>query len=152
LSADAFPGPHFPLGTYGTCSIDAVGPGGWRSGEGNGFTLTLSQIDAELTATYDGGGSSGSLDFTVTTATSANLAPSGQPLPGGWTFCGGGVDEAGAIADPVQAEAVLNITSGALTFNSSTLFLSIVGEIILPDGGVSCSGGQVTAAFTCNKE
>jgi hypothetical protein len=114
--------------------------------------LTLSEVGGVLTATFGDvtGGVSGVLDFSVTTDTSANLAASGQPLQGAWAYCGGGVDDAGGIADPVPSEATLNVTTGSLTYDSSTLFLSIVGEVIPP--GPSCSGGQVAAAFTCGKE
>jgi hypothetical protein len=149
MSADALPGPLFPLGVYGPCATTASNGGEGLAG--GTLSLTLRVVNGVLTATYSGGGPvSGALDFTVTTDTSANVAPSGQLLPGVWAYCGGGVSDSGAIASPVPAEATLSVAAGELTFDSRTLFLSIVGDVISPDAG--CTAGRVAATFTCKKE
>jgi hypothetical protein len=93
----------------------------------------------------------GSLHFEQTSSTSATIHPAGQSIVGGWTECGGGADEAGAIADPVPGTAPLVLTGATLTYNASKLFLTMVGKVDVRDGS-DCSGGTLSAAMTCPKE
>ncbi len=142
----------FPLGLYDGCSLEEE-PNtlGFFSG-----TVTLSLTRGVLAATFGGAdgsvtsGLSGSLDFTETTGTSASLAPAGQPLPGPWAECGGGGTPGGGIADPVPCGGTLDVASGMLTYDANTLFLTMVGNVELPDGGDHFAG-PLTATVTCTR-
>jgi hypothetical protein len=119
-----------------------------RSG-GDG-TIILSESDGVLVAKLSGT-PTGSLDFEKTSDTSATIHPAGQSIVGGWTECGGGADEAGAIADPVPGTAPLVLTGATLTYNASTLFLTMVGNVDVRKDS-DCSGGTLSASVTCPKE
>jgi hypothetical protein len=133
----------FPVGTYGPCStFDTPNTLG-----GSGGTITLSESDDVLVATFSGT-PAGSLDFEETSSTSATIRPAGQSIIGGWTECGGIVDQAGGIADPAPGTAPLILTGATLTYNASMLFLSMVGNVDVGDGS-DCSGGPLSAFVTC---
>jgi hypothetical protein len=125
--------PDFPLGMY-ACTANAT----VSNGTGGGFpgTLTITQSGSVLTATYADTGSefSGALEFTATTDSSANPAVPGQVFQ---ALCvlGGGVD-------------TVSVTSGSLTIDGNTLFLSLVGDY---EGSDSCAGVQATISFVCSK-
>jgi hypothetical protein len=137
---------RFPVGTYGPCSLSDTP----NTLGGGGATITLSETDGVLVAKFSGT-ATGSLDFDQTSSTSATVHPAGQSMVGGWTECGGGADEAGAIADPVPGTARLVLTGATLTYDASTLFLTMVGNVDVRDGS-DCSGGALSAAMTCPKE
>jgi hypothetical protein len=136
----------FPLGTYGPCSVtDSPNTLGVSGG-----TITLSSADGILVAKLSGS-PTGSLDFEETSSTSATIHPVGQSIVGGWTECGGGVSASGGIADPGPGTAPLVLTGATLTYNASTLFLTMVGNVEVADGS-DCSGGMLSATVTCPKE
>jgi hypothetical protein len=140
----------FPLGVYGDCSYQDSGQGTFGIGGGStmGATLTLTQAAAELTATYSTFHES--LAFAPTTGTSAALVAPGQSLPGGWSECGGGVTDAGFPISPTAGTSTLNLTSGALTYDAKTVFLSLEGTVV--DAGPDCTSGQtVSVSISCSK-
>jgi hypothetical protein len=142
--------PTFPLGVYDECTVATIvsmPSAGSLSGGGDyardAATVTLTQAGSVITVTeaalppdampsftvFDGF----ALQFVATTNTSASLTPSDQSFP--------------EFAGVVQGCDVTALSSGALTFNANTLYLSIVGQITNDAGGC-----QVTATFVCNKE
>jgi hypothetical protein len=138
-------GGSLPLGVYADCSITQTSGGGSGSISGAGGTLTLTQAGSVLTATYTDS-ASGSLEFVGTTDTSASLRAPGQTFNGLQAECGGG-------GLPVPVAAGLSVSAGELTYDASTLFMSVVGTFLTPDAGVSCQiqPGSVTVTITCSK-
>ncbi len=140
-------GSTFPVGLYGKCVSSA------SSGlDGADGTIDIALSGSQLTLTFPGDAApSGTLTFELTTSTSGRLAPPGQSLVGYWSWCGGGITDAGFPIDPTPTIGNLDVTSGAVTVDGSTVFVSIVGEAEPTEE--DCSGGQqVTATFTCSKE
>jgi hypothetical protein len=145
-SDDASTTASFPLGKYGPCALsDSPNTLG-----GSGGTITLSESDGVL-VTKLSGTPTGSLDFEPTSGTSATIHPAGQSIVGSFTECGGGANESGAISDPSPGTATLVLTGATLTYNASTLFLTMVGNVDVKDGS-GCFGGPLSATVTCPKE
>jgi hypothetical protein len=125
--------PDFPLGVY-ACTASATVP----NGTGGGFpgTLTITQSGSVLTAAYVDTGAEfgGTLQFKASTDSSANPAVPGQVFQ---AICalGGGVD-------------TVSVTSGSLTIDANTLFLSLVGDY---EGSDPCAGVQATISLVCTK-
>jgi hypothetical protein len=133
------------LGVYGDCSFGNLG---FASGTGGTLTLTKSQSGV-LTMTYANPQASFSLDFAPTSDTSATLAPPNQPMP--WSaLCWSGtvVTDSGLPIDPSSTSLTLMVTSGALTYDAETVFLSVVGT---PETDATCEG-KSTGSLTCSRE
>jgi hypothetical protein len=142
-----------PLGVY-TCLEDESG--GFLNVDGGSGTITLTQTGTRLTATYAEGSAAPTVSFTfaATSASSATLDPPGQPFSGSWVACGGGQTSGGGIADPAPGTATLSVTGGQLTYDATTLFMSIVGHSLtdIESGCQAASGSTtITATFTCKK-
>jgi hypothetical protein len=140
-------GSSFPVGLYGQCVSSS------SSGlDGANGTIDIALSGSQVTLTFPGDAApSGALTFVLTTSTSGTLAPPGQSLVGYWSWCGAGITDTGIPIDPTPRRGELDVTSGAVTVDGSTVFVSIVGEAEPIDE--DCSGGQrVTATFTCTKE
>jgi hypothetical protein len=142
--------PTFPLGVYDECTVTTIVSEpitGSLSGGGDyardAATLTLTQAGSVITVTEAATAPDGAptlpiadgfaLEFVATTNTSASLTPAGQSFP--------------QFAEVVQGCYVTALTSGALTFDANTLYLSIVGQVTNDAGGC-----QVTGTFVCNRE
>ena len=142
-----------PLGLYECASSES---GAFINIGGLTGTMLLNGSGTELTATYAVGDATPEVSFTfaVTSETSATLAPAGQPFLGAWVSCGGGVASNGGIADPVPGTATLNVTGGELTYNASTLFMTVVGHSLsdIQSGCLAPSGSlTITESFSCTK-
>jgi hypothetical protein len=143
---DGTGGPIFPIGVYDHCDVTTMAitlpqPGGG----GGGFaqddaTITLTQTGSVITATDQPTGPRGilaggfALDFVATTSASAILAPSDQPF----------VQFSGVVSNC----DVTALSAGSLTYDASSLYLSIVGQVT-NDAGAGCA---VSATFVCSKE
>ena len=151
------PGWSEVLGVYPHCAYSHLG-----IADGDGGTIALTQSPGgTLTVAYAQASDAGALftlHFTPTTGTSAALAPPGQLMP--WSeFCfAGGVtaNDSGFPPDPVPTPVTLSLTSGALTYDAETLFVSFVGTALL-DADATCGGGggggaQGAGSVTCSKE
>jgi hypothetical protein len=127
--ADA--GEPFPVGTYTSCAFGTVtaGPFLAPSGIDPGATLTVTQTQKgdERTATYvDENAHTHVWKFATTTSTSATLAPSAQTAAGfGSGICVYGVGVSNEKFFPTELAA----TTGALTYESGTMFVSLEGEL-----------------------
>jgi hypothetical protein len=142
---DAAPGagadsaiPTFPVGVY-HCTSDLAE---YHSAAGGSGTLTVTQAGAVVTTTYAGDYvAAGALQFMVTTGTSANPVASGQ------TF--------GVIACAFTSTSVLgqeSVTSGSLTMDGVTLFLTIVGTLTNDNASADCPAEQTaTLSLLCTK-
>jgi hypothetical protein len=106
---------------------------------GSAGTLTLTAVGSNLDATYSGDTfASGTLDFTVTSDSSANPV-AGQTLD---VACGG--------FDPTtwmstSNPTVTQVSAGALTTDGTTLYLAFLGTV--PSG--TCSGQTSSTALQC---
>jgi hypothetical protein len=131
-NADAAP-IHFPVGVY-SCQSDVDV---YHTGASGGGTLTVTQSGTTVTTTYAGDyAAKGTVEFVPTSDGSANPAP-------GQTF------EVISCAIPVPSASGLDtetVTSGSLTFESETLFLSIIGT---PQNDSACHGTSATLTLTC---
>jgi hypothetical protein len=143
-------GPNFPLGVYGKCAVATTGmvippPGEGGGGGGGGYseddaTITLTQTGSVITATDQpaspmsilSGGFA--LDFVATSDTSAALAPPDQPFV--------------QFSDVLTSCDVTSLTSGSLTYDATSLYLSIVGQVT-DDAGITC---QIAATYVCGME
>jgi hypothetical protein len=139
------------LGVYGDCSYAQFGVA-----SGSGGALTLSQqpsgtLVVAYALPYDAGPAF-SLDFTATSSTSATLDPTGQPIP--WeAFCFAGnvmPNDSGFPPDPVPMQLTLRLTSGALTYDAQTVYLSVVVDPSV-DADIECEG-NTAGSITCSKE
>ncbi len=122
-------GASFPIGTYSRCAFGTVATGPFLipSGFDPGATLTVTQSGEARTATYiDNNGRSAIWSFTTTTSASATLAPSAQRTRGfGSSICVYGVGVSNERFFPTN----LNAASGALTYESGAVFVSLRGEL-----------------------
>jgi len=134
----------FVLGAYDNCYLitflDVSGGGGQSNLTGG---VTLSQSGSNLTVNYGGDGgvvAPSSFEFALASATSATLLP-GQQASGISVPC--------APSDFTPSAAKL--TSGSLTSNAGTLFLSVEGTDEPVDAGNGCSnpGGKAAVVMTC---
>ncbi len=142
---DATTGWSQVLGVYGDCSFGNLG---FASGSGGTLTLTENASGA-LTVTYAATQTSFSLEFTPTSDTSAVLAPTNQSMP--WEalcWTGAEVTDSGVPIDPGATALTLRVTSGALTYDAETVFLSVVGT---PETDATCEG-KSTGSLTCSRE
>ena len=123
--------PMFPVGVY-ECQSSVLSQSANVTGNGGATgTLTLTQQGATLTAAYAGDPfTSGTIDFTVTTRTSANLASEGQTLQ---AECGSGL-----------GLTTVTVASGSLVSDANTIILSIVGS------GRACAT-TVTISLVCEE-
>ena len=142
---DATTGWSDVLGVYGDCSYGNLG-----FAAGKGGTLTLTETSAGLTAAYTATtGTSFSLDFAQTSNTSATLAPPNQTMP--WEalcWTGPAITDSGLPIDPGPTALTLRVTSGALTYDAETVFLSVVG---VAETDAMCEG-RSNGSLTCSKE
>jgi hypothetical protein len=131
-NADAGP-IHFAVGVY-QCQSDLQT---YHTAAGGSGTLTVTQTADTVTATYTGDyAAKGTLEFVPTTDGSANPAP-GQSFQ--------------VLACAIPPEMTLDtevVTSASLTFESSMLFLSIIGT---PQDDSACNGASATLTLTCDK-
>ena len=148
-------GASFPVGTYTRCAFGTVasGPLLIPSGFDYGATLTVTQSGGARTATYiDQDGRSIAWNFATTTSASAALAPSGQRTRGfGSSICVYGVGVSNEKFFPTNLDAA----SGAMTYESGAVFLSLQGELTShTDCGdvsvpasvwIGCTGGPAPA-------
>ena len=147
------PGWSGVLGVYPRCAYSHLGVA-----DGNGGTITLTQSPGgTLTVAYAQASDAGAyftLHFTPTGATSATLAPLGQLMPGSaFCFAGGATaNDSGFPPDPVPTPVTLSLTSGALTYDAETVFLSFVGTALLDADATCGGGGQAAGSVTCSKE
>ncbi|HEY6459847.1 MAG TPA: hypothetical protein VIY73_06835 [Polyangiaceae bacterium] len=134
------------LGVYGSCAFSDFG---MVSGSGGEMTLTR-LVSGEIQAVFASDAGTPAvftLAFHPTSGTSATLEPAGQPMP--WEgFCWSGTiaTDAGLPIDPAPTDFTLDLTSGALTYDADTLYLSVVGT---PDIDAECevnAGGSITCA------
>jgi hypothetical protein len=134
-------------GSYDDCSYDiflGTPGGGGLSGFGGYFTLTRS--GSTVTVSYSGGapdagaGLDASLQFTQTSGSSATLL-SGQQLAGVQVSC----------APSDFAPTTVDLSSGSFTYDTGTLFLSVVGtaEPVNTTGPCSNPGGPVAFTVAC---
>jgi hypothetical protein len=136
---------RFPGGTYMTCAQGAHTPNGNiflnSSGFQSGATLTLSQSDAAVNATYvDQNGLSKSLNFTTVTATSAALAQPAQVSVGLSGLC------VRAPRSSAPYPTTMNATAGAMTYNAGTVFVTLTGALE-SDAGTCGRLSQPDATF-----
>lgn len=137
-------GVTFPLGTYARCARGLYNPDGNvflnTSGFEPGSALTLTQSGSTVTASYlDLNGKTSSWDFVLTSDTSATLFPSGQTLSDYGGLCVLGV----GFQNEKPFPAVMSASTGALSYDSGTVFVSFQGTLE-GDGG-EC-GQQSTPA------
>ena len=122
-------GAPFPVGAYARCAFGTVADGPFLipSGLDEGAKLTVTGSGPSRVATYvDGSGKSRSWTFTTTTSASASLAPSPQTAPGfGSAICVYGVGVSNEKFFPTE----LHATSGALTYESGVMFVSLAGDL-----------------------
>jgi hypothetical protein len=150
-------GAAFPVGTFTSCAFGTVttGPFLIPSGIDEGATLTVTRAGETLTATYDGNGRTYAWTFDETTSTSAVLAESAETTPGfGSGICVYGVGVSNEEFFPTE----LTATSGALTYEAGTMFVSLDGDLASKmDCGdisspasvwVTCGGGPAPAVGT----
>ncbi|HEY1691108.1 MAG TPA: hypothetical protein VGG39_03050 [Polyangiaceae bacterium] len=136
------------LGTYGSCTFSDFG---FASGAGGEVTLTRTSSGAlQVVFGEDAGQPAGfSLTFLPTSGTSAALDPAGQPIPWeGFCWSGPAVTEGGLPIDPAPTSVTLSLTSGALSYDAETLYLSVVGT---PEVDAACevhAAGSITCART----
>jgi hypothetical protein len=142
---------QFPLGAY-DCSYSFdfaqdIPPMDIGIALGNG-TLTLALSGSVLTATFTGISyidvpvASGSLEFLLSTGTTANSAAPGQTLD---VTC----LPDGQFSPPSDT---LNVTSGSLTLDSTTVALGFVGAFAGGGaGGDMCPGQPLLASLVCTK-
>jgi hypothetical protein len=147
------PAPAFPVGTYtcksGIATFDQVGPTQEYGASGQAGTLTLTQTGARVTASYTADPTiSGTLDFTVTTSSSA-LAEPGQAL---LTPCLLPVNQMGPPPADTQVPEAFAVAAGSLAMNGTTLVLSVSGAMTAT-GAVpsSCPGAVKMASLVCTK-
>jgi hypothetical protein len=106
---------------------------------GGAGTLTLNATGSSLSATYSLGTlTSGTLDFTTTSDSSANPVP-GQTIE---VACGG-IDPTTMMSPNVQT--VTQVSAGALTTDGTTLYLTFLGSV--PNG--TCSGQTSSIVLQC---
>lgn len=122
-------GASFPVGTYTQCAFGTVssGPFVLPSGFDDGATLTITESGDTRTATYvESGGHTDAWTFTTTTSASATLAPSAQTTDGfGNAMCVYGIGVSNEKFFPLHIDA----TSGALTYQSGAVFVSLEGAL-----------------------
>lgn len=121
-------GASFPVGTYTSCAFGtavASGPFLIPAGFDGAATLTVTESGDARTATYvDGNGRPYTWTFTTTTSASAALAPTAQSTGGfGSSICVYGVGNEKFF--PTKLDAA----SGAMTYESGTVFISLQGEL-----------------------
>ncbi len=135
--------PGFPLGAYDNCAFDTfvqTPGGGGDTGHGGG--IVLDQSGSTLTVGYggDGGYLDASFEFTPTSPNSATLVE-GQRLDGIQVGC------------PIleSAPTLAQLSTGSLTYDNGTLFLSVLGtaEPLGADAGCNYPGGPVGFVVTC---
>jgi hypothetical protein len=127
---------HFPVGVY-ACQSDVQA---YHTTAGGSGTLTVTQSGATVTATYAGDyDAKGTVELVPTTDGSANPAP-------GQTF---EVFSCAITSPPTSGLDTETVTSGSLTFESDTLFLSIIGA---PEDDPSCNGTATTVTLTCQNK
>jgi hypothetical protein len=130
--------PSFPLGVFDcTSALEEF----HSSASGNG-TLTITQTGSVLTTTYTGDYcAQGALEFVATTDSTANPVASGQTL--------------GVIACSFSSSLTLgqeSVTSGSMTMDAQTLFLSVVGTLANSNASADCPAQQsVTLSLVCTK-
>ncbi len=144
----------FPVGTYTNCAQGVHNPPGLflnSAGFQSGAALTLVQSGATVHATYvDQNGSTSSLDFTVTSSTSATLASPAQVAAQTAGFCVHGPGNEDIFPAPLSASA------GGLGYDANTVFLSLTGTLDIDAGScgpesspadfwIVCGGGQGAA-------
>jgi hypothetical protein len=122
-------GATFPEGTYTRCAFGTVSSGPFLipSGFDDGATLTVTQSGDARTATYlDTSDRNAAWRFTTTTSASAALAPSAQSNRGfGQSICVYGVGVSNEKFFPTN----FNAASGAMTYESGAVFVSLQGEL-----------------------
>jgi hypothetical protein len=149
--------PEFPAGVY-ACSSSMNASGSFQGtnfesvGGGNG-TLTITQSGWVVTAAYTGDTFvQGSLEFVVTTEASAVPASPGQTVTID-CFVPLGPSEQQPLDLPLE------VASGALTMDGSTVFLSFSGlagaagtgtSTGAPAGGSPCDGLEIPVTLTCS--
>lgn len=143
-SAPDAPPPSFATGTY-ACESSLSASGTWNgtrfeSAFGGRGTLVVTQSGAEVVAAYSGDSFlGGTLAFTVTTATSAELSRAEETLT---VQCFSGFGTPG--------DQPLTVTSSSLTLDGPALFLSLWGTAQPGDAGQSpCDGVTVPGALAC---
>jgi len=125
----------FPTGRYTNCASGVFDPMHGSailngSGSHSGAALTVMQDGTTLTATFvDENHVTTTLDFALTGAASAILAPDGQVAPNFATLCVTGP----RIESFVPAN--LHAMVGALAYDSNTVFVSATGTIVDTDAG-----------------
>jgi hypothetical protein len=113
---------------------------GGSSISGPGGSITLSESSGQLLAAFDGTGlATGKIAFNAMTDDFATVAA--NQVCTVQAVCGGGGGLGGF------ASATMNIDSGSLTHDGTSLFLSLVG----PLGAAGCSE-SADATFVCMKE
>ncbi len=137
----------FFFGAYDNCFVNSsrVSPPSATS-SGKSGNATLVQRGSVLAFSYRGGASVGyaTLDFTRTSDTSATLSPKAQSLAGVQLWCAGSLR-------PTLGH--LMVTSGALTYNAGSVFLSVVGTVGDVETGDRCSAAeQFATSITCHRE
>jgi hypothetical protein len=143
---------EFPLGDYACNSTFDFGPGiplpAGIAALAPG-TLTLSLSGSVLTAVYTSIPSaadptaSGALDFTLSTGKTASPAAADQTFEVQCT-------PDGQFAPPSDT---VDVTSGTLTLDTSTLFLGFAGTFVGGGGsGDLCQGQPLIASFVCTKQ
>ena len=122
----------FPVGTYTNCAEGFFDLGSHGDLDSSGFeagaTLTLGQSGSDLTATYVQNGITQKLDFSVTTSTSATLAPTGQLVHGFTGMC------VVAPGDFGLYPGVMSTSAGALAYDAGMVFITSQG-IVQVDAG-----------------
>ncbi|MGE0786389.1 MAG: hypothetical protein AB7S26_12030 [Sandaracinaceae bacterium] len=134
-AAEDAPPIEFPFGTYLHCArgSSTAPPSVFLDAAGfeQGATLELApRGDGVVSATYrDIGGEAHTLDFAITSATSATLSPEGQTLTGYTGLCVLGIGFSNEV--PFDAELT---ASGSLTYDTGTVFIALDG-VVAGDGG-----------------
>ena len=135
-------------GLYTKCAMFSGGDVWMASGFDVPVTLTIAESDAGLTATYtyyDAG--AGTLDFQATSSTTATLAPALQKV-------GTQTPEACAVGAAVTVPATLATASGAITYDSNTVFLSLLGvnsPTVAPVAPCAAGQGEGTLSILCER-
>jgi hypothetical protein len=120
-------GVDFPVGTFASCAEGFFGPDGNTflntSGVTAGAVLTVAHDGPQLTANFkDENGVTSEFTFNPTTDTSAALSGS-SVVAGFGGLCVQGPGDEGSFA------ATVNVASGALTYDASTMFVSLEGTV-----------------------
>jgi hypothetical protein len=127
--------PTLPHGVYGNCNSEIMSGHGSEVA-GYAGTITLGERGGRQTATLGGDGESSTLNLTATTDGTATVAP-GQTVILAFFACAGS-------GQPGPEIGQLEVKTGSLTLNGSTLVLGVTGS-------VSGCADQTSATFVCTK-